>query len=82
MKRETAGAVGNMICLLCGERRRNVRGAIVDEEMVKQVPRMRSSRAMLGGHGGEVCFVYGEGGETFVGRSIGGKPIFSARPPG
>ena len=42
------------------------RGAIVDEEMVKQVPRMGSSRAMLGGHGGDACFAYGEGGETFV----------------
>ena len=55
-----------MARVLCGERGRNVRVAVVDEEMVKQVPLMGSSRAMIGGHGGEVCFVYGEGGEAFV----------------
>jgi Mg2+ and Co2+ transporter CorA len=76
---ETAAGTEPVKCLLCGNPRQNVKGAIpivADDTGLRTVgggPGM--STRMAGADGGNSCFVYSETGEMFLGRSPDGKPI-------
>ncbi|OHT06387.1 hypothetical protein TRFO_05584 [Tritrichomonas foetus] len=72
---ETAAGTETVKCLLCGNPRHNVSGAIDDPVMQKLVGPGVSSRVTGADGTGNVCFVYGERGEMYFGRSQDGKPI-------
>jgi hypothetical protein len=72
---ETAAGTEPVRCLLCGNPRHNVAGAIPIEESVLRNVGPGVSTRMQGADGGNSCFVYSETGEMFLGRSPDGKPI-------
>ena len=76
---ETATGIEPVKCLCCGRPRRSVVGAINDPSFIQKIGTSVSSR-VLGDGEGQVCFVYGERGDMYIGRSGTGKPVFS-RPP-
>ena len=73
---ETAAGTETIRCLLCGNPRHNVSQAIpVSEEMAeKGGPPISAPMQGIDGKGNP-CFVYSQGGEMFLGRSMDGKPI-------
>lgn len=75
-KNETATGVETVRCICCGRKRRNVTGALDDPTLAKRLGGPVSTR-VLGDGDGQVCFVYGERGDMYYGRSGTGKPIFS-----
>lgn len=76
---ETATGVEPVRCICCGRPRRNVTGALDDPTLAKRLGGPVSTR-VLGDGDGQVCFVYGERGDMYYGRSGTGKPIFSKSP--
>ena len=76
---ETATGVEQVRCICCGRPRRNVTGALDDPTLAKRLGGPVSTR-VLGDGDGQVCFVYGERGDMYYGRSGTGKPIFSKAP--
>ncbi|KAH0787416.1 hypothetical protein GPJ56_008611 [Histomonas meleagridis] len=76
---ETSTGTENIRCLCCGRPRRNIKGAIDDPSMVNKIAGPVSTR-VLGDGEGQVCFVYGERGDMYIGRSGNGKSIFSKAP--
>lgn len=76
---ETATGVEPVRCICCGRPRRNVTGALDDPTLAKRLGGPVSTR-VLGDGDGQVCFVYGERGDMYYGRSGTGKPIFSKAP--
>lgn len=76
---ETASSAEPIRCLCCGRPRRNVTGAIDDPEMAKKMAGPVSTR-VLGDGEGQVCFVYGERGDMYYGRSSSGKAMYSKAP--
>jgi hypothetical protein len=72
---ETAAGTEQLRCLLCG-RPRTMAGAIDDPELIKALGPGCSTRVTsVDGTLGTACFVYGDHGEVFFGRSPDGKPI-------
>ena len=76
---ETATGIEPIKCLCCGRPRKNVVGAINDPAFIQKIGTSVSSR-VLGDGDGQVCFVYGERGDMYIGRSGTGKPVFSRTP--
>ena len=76
---ETSTGTEPIKCLCCGKPRRNVTGAMDDPTLAKRLGAPMSTR-VIGDGDGQVCFVYGERGDMYYGRSGTGKPIFS-KPP-
>ena len=76
---ETAAGAETVRCLMCGRPRDHVTGAIDDPDLIKQIGPAMSSRVTNVDGDGTACFVYGEHGEMFLGRSVDGRPIFSRR---
>ncbi|OHT01857.1 hypothetical protein TRFO_07437 [Tritrichomonas foetus] len=74
---ETAAGTESVRCLMCGQSRTNVTGAIDDPTLMKAIGNAVSSRVTGSDGAGNVCFVYGEHGEMYFGRSPDGKPIYS-----
>lgn len=74
---ETAAGTEIVRCLMCGQPRTNVTGAIDDPTLAKAIGNAVSSRVCGADGQGNVCFVYGEHGEMYQGRSADGKPIYS-----
>jgi hypothetical protein len=75
---ETAAGTETVRCLLCGNPRHNVSGAIPlasDEPPARAFGPGVSTRMYAGDGQGTSCFVYSETGEMFMGRSPDGKPI-------
>jgi hypothetical protein len=76
---ETATATGPVRCLCCGKPRKMVTGALDDPALAQRLGAPVSTR-VLGDGEGQVCFVYGENGDMFVGRSVTGRSIYSKAP--
>lgn len=74
---ETAAGTETVRCLMCGQPRANVTGAIDDPTIVKAIGNAVSTRVTGSNGDGNVCFVYGEHGEMYFGRSMDGKPMYS-----
>ena len=74
---ETAAGTETVRCLMCGQPRNNVTGTIDDPAIIKAIGNAFSTRVTGADSDGNVCFVYGEHGEMFLGRSPDGKPILS-----
>ena len=72
---ETAAGTETVRCLLCGNPRHSVAGAIDDPILQRMIGPGVSSRVTGADGNGNVCFVYGEHGEMYLGRSQDGKPI-------
>jgi len=73
---ETAAGTETVKCLLCGNPRHNVVGAIpLEEAMARNTGPGTSSRVQGLNGDGSACFVYGEGGRMYHGRSTGGRSI-------
>ena len=74
---ETAAGTEPVRCLLCGNPRHSVTGAFdaasLNPMSVKPAGPSVSSR--VSGADGSVCYVYGENGQMYLGRSQDGKPI-------
>jgi hypothetical protein len=62
-------------CLLCGNPRHNVAGAITQADEIPTHIGGPGISAKLGGADGARCFVYSETGDVFLGRPTDGKPI-------
>ena len=63
-------------CLLCG----NVRK--VRQETTTEKDKDKEERSSMPREDpGEQCFVYGDGGELFMGRNSNGKPVVTKHPP-
>ena len=76
---ETAAGAEAVRCLTCGRPRDHVTGTIDDPDIIRQIGPAMSSRVTTVDGDGTACFVYGEHGEMFLGRSVDGRPIFSRR---
>ena len=74
---DTAGAYEPVRCICCGRPRTGVVGAL-DESSVKRPPPL-SSR-VISDADGQVCFVYGENGDMYIGRSPDGRSRFTTKP--
>jgi hypothetical protein len=74
---ETAAGAESIRCLLCGKPRTAVRGAIDDPELVRALGPGTSTRVTSAGGHGSACFVYGDHGALFWGRSPDGRSILS-----
>lgn len=75
---ETAAGTETIRCLTCGRPRSNVAGAIDDPLIMRELGQAMSTR-VIGDGDGTPCFVYGEHGEMFFGRSSDGNPVYSTR---
>jgi DNA repair exonuclease SbcCD ATPase subunit len=73
----TAGATEPVKCLLCGKPKIGVVGAIEDPEIAQKIGTPVSTRVASVDQAGNSCFVYGERGELYYGRSPDGKSIYS-----
>jgi hypothetical protein len=71
---ETAAGTEQVRCLLCGNPRHNVAGAIPPAEDAPPT-RVGGPGVSTRVGGDATCFVYSETGEMFLGRSNDGKPI-------
>jgi len=69
---ETASGVEPIKCLCCGRPKSGVIGAIDDPNVTKQIPTPVSTR-VIGEGEGQVCFVYGDRGDMYIGRCQDGK---------
>jgi hypothetical protein len=76
---DTSTGTGPIKCLCCGRARKTVAGALDDPTIAQRLGAPTSTR-VLGDGGGQVCFVYGERGDMYIGRSGTGKPMFSKAP--
>ncbi|OHS95973.1 hypothetical protein TRFO_37867 [Tritrichomonas foetus] len=76
---ETAMGTEPIRCLCCGKPRKSITGALDDPTLAKRLGGPVSTR-VLGDGDGQVCFVYGERGDMYYGRSGTGKSVFS-KPP-
>jgi hypothetical protein len=74
---ETAAGAETLKCLMCGHPRTGVTGAIDDPAIALALGQGMSTRVTSLGGQGNSCFVYGDGGTVFWGRSPDGKPIVS-----
>jgi hypothetical protein len=72
---ETAAGAESLRCLLCGKPRTAVKGAIDDPEMARALGPPPSTRVTSPDGHGNACFVYGDRGALFCGRSADGKPL-------
>jgi predicted nucleic acid-binding Zn-ribbon protein len=77
---ETAGGSENIHCLLCGRPRTTVTGSIDDPDIAKAIGQGMSTRVTSLDGQGNSCFVYGDHGALFWGRSADGKPLFAKAP--
>lgn len=75
---ETAAGTEHLRCLTCGQPRYAVSQSIDDPMIQRQVSQQTISSRVTGLDGnGNTCFVYGEHGELYLGRSATGKPVLS-----
>jgi hypothetical protein len=74
---ETAASAEGLRCLLCGKPQAAVRGAIDDAEVAKALGQGTSARVASVDAQGNRCFVYGDRGALFWGRTPDGKPLMS-----
>ena len=65
-------------CLCCGARRKNLTG-VLDSQSARKIPAPTSSRVVSDGNPGNVCFVYGERGDVYYGRT-GNTKSFISKP--
>lgn len=69
---DTAAGFEQVKCIACGRPRTNVTGSMEDTPATRKMPPPTSTRIVADGEG-QVCFVYGSGGEMFIGRSADGR---------
>jgi chromosome segregation ATPase len=77
---DTAGGTGQIRCLCCGKPKRAVTGTLEEPGIAQRLPVPTSTRVL--GEAGQVCFVYGERGDMYIGRSANGRPMVSKAPDG
>lgn len=75
--KDTAGGVEPVRCICCGRPATGVTGSINESLDNRKTPPI-SSRAISDADG-QVCFVYGDRGDMFYGRSGDGRSRFSAK---
>ena len=75
---ETGASVEPIRCLCCGARRKNLTG-VLDSQSARKIPAPTSSRVVSDGNPGNVCFVYGERGDVYYGRT-GNTKSFISKP--
>jgi chromosome segregation ATPase len=72
-------STGTVKCLCCGRNRKIVAGTLDDTTIAERIGAPTSTRVLSDG-GGQVCFVYGEHGDMYYGRSNTGRSVFSKAP--
>lgn len=73
---DTAGAYEPVRCICCGRPRTGVTGALDEANNRKTPP--QSTRAITDSDG-QVCFVYGDHGDMYIGRSGDGRSRFTSK---